>query len=125
MSMTLQIQQRTSMTKRCFSAWVAAALFFDLFAAQLHAGRVLWPDPVEPTRQSTDWIVPLLGFELLAGFVLVMVFLIGSLLMVRTMRRVRGIFFRPQPTPTPSEDVWMMHTLPSDAFDTDPFEEYA
>ncbi len=54
------------------------------------------------------------GLLLLVGFLLVVVFLLGSYIAVRVSRRVRAESARKRALPTPTEDVWSMHRLPDD-----------
>ena len=83
------------------------------------------PEPAQTSDLDPHTLVRFLGFELIVGFLLFALFLVGSLLMIRTMRRLRRIFLRSPPTPTQSEDVWMMHKLPPDTLDVDPTEGYS
>lgn len=45
------------------------------------------------------------------GFLLVVVFFIGSFVIVRTLRKYREDLERKSPPPTDSEDVWSMHRI--------------
>jgi len=56
---------------------------------------------------------------LLLGFVLVLVFLVGSYAIVRGSRRFREAFLRPKLRPTSADDVWAMHKLPEAKPDPD------
>lgn len=46
------------------------------------------------------------------GFLLVVVFFVGSFVIVRTLRKYREGLERKSPPPTDSEDVWSMHRDP-------------
>lgn len=50
-------------------------------------------------------------YVLMVGFLLVLLFLGGSFIIVRSARRFRESVLRKKPAPTESDDVWAMHKL--------------
>lgn len=61
------------------------------------------------------------------GFLLVVVFFVGSFVIVRTLRKYREDLERKSPPPTDSEDVWSMHRVSEadDGFTEDDDEDEA
>ena len=61
-------------------------------------------------------------------FLLVLLFLVASLIILRTSRRFRATLEHRRATPTNTEDVWAMHRLPDGAVEAipeDPTEDPA
>ena len=63
---------------------------------------------------SPEQAAPALALVLLVVFLVVLAFLIGGWIIVRSARRRRALTTRERTAPTPSEDVWAMHKLPAD-----------
>ncbi|MGB2987914.1 MAG: hypothetical protein WBE26_18755 [Phycisphaerae bacterium] len=72
---------------------------------------------VEPSEHAPDRakIVRALPLFLLVALLLVLVFLLGSYVLVRATRRYRQSVNRRRAAPSPIEDVWAMHKLPGEA----------
>jgi hypothetical protein len=56
---------------------------------------------------------------LLAGFLLALLFLIGSYVFIRGSRWYRTALSRQPPAPTPTPDIWSMHKVPEDYMSDD------
>ena len=75
-----------------------------------HSGSVQDESPVVNQTEAAG----LLPVFLMFGFILVIVFLVGSYVLVRTTRRYRAGLTRTRSPPTDTSDVWSMHQLPHD-----------
>ncbi len=64
--------------------------------------------------QGDDKVVQALPLLLLAGLLLVLVFLVASYVIVRGGRRYRTAMSRKRASPTATDDVWATHKLPPD-----------
>lgn len=62
-------------------------------------------------------VVRSLPLFLLVGLLLVLVFLVGSYVIVRSGRRYRAMMGRQRAAPSSMEDVWAMHQAPQDSED--------
>ncbi len=70
--------------------------------------------PVDRDRRR-EAVVRLGGPTLLAGFLLMLLFLGGSFVIVRATRRYLAATLRRRGAPTVSDDVWLMHKLPNES----------
>ena len=73
----------------------------------------------KPTPKQVEALRRGLSLLLMVGFVLALVVLLGSYVLVRTMRRYRALTQRKPGVPTPNEDVWAMHQAPTDLDEED------
>ncbi len=86
-------------------------------AMQVVDGDDVEPDALAPVDQDRrrEAAVRLGGPTLLAGFLLILLFLGGSFVIVRATRRYLAATLRRRGTPTVSDDVWSMHKLPNES----------
>ena len=74
------------------------------------------------SKPSGPNVVRTLPLALLALLLLVLVFLLGSFLVVRAGRHYRTALSRKRAPPTAMEDVWAMHKLPPELEQSGPDE---
>ena len=71
--------------------------------------------PAVDQDRRREAAVRLGGPTLLAGFLLMLLFLGGSFVIVRATRRYQAATLRRRGPPTVSDDVWSMHKLPKES----------
>lgn len=80
-------------------------------------GQSSWVDLGASEGDKSEKIIPAFALVLLAALGLVVVFLVGSLVIVRSARRHRATLGEGRRSPTPVSDVWGMHRVPQDIAD--------
>jgi len=73
------------------------------------AGGAVLEQLADPAKAA-----PALGLLLLIGFLLTLVFLLGTFVIVRSLRRYWAAAARRRCKQTPMDDVWAMHKPPPD-----------
>ena len=74
--------------------------------------RTTIPEKLE-TNQQVEWLGAN-ALVLVVGFLLFLMVLVGSLAIVRLIRRRQAAIARTRPAPTEFDDVWSQHRLPDE-----------
>ena len=70
------------------------------------------PDHASAAKAArTTQAVQASPFVLMVGLLLILLFLVGSVVIVRSARRFRESVLHKKPPPTEADDVWAMHKL--------------
>lgn len=67
-----------------------------------------------PSEAARTKVAAAIAIAVLAGALVLLVFLVASYALIRSARRFRQAAGRDRPSPTLSDDVWAQHKLPED-----------
>ena len=72
-----------------------------------------------PGNPAAAKLASAIALAVLAGMIVLLVFLVASYALIRSARRFRQAAEKNPPAPTPSDDLWLQHKLPEDWEDED------